>query len=279
MRSELCHHCGATVESGATTCASCGNTVFTQRFLGQILVDEGIVDTGKLEKAIQLQKRRLGEILVDIGACSESDLDRALQIQKVGRSRLHSTLRYLKLTIGLLALTVLGLCIALVRIERNKSFLHRLQEEKLSVQEVRSVMAGDSSHSKFEALRSLRHHLDQPEAIQLIAHALRHEAWYVKLYAVVLARQSRDAQLVPDLLKIMKDDPEFVAPFAHDAVREITEAQLERLKELDSTRQILDEMDSDAQGDDGLLILPVQGPELPPDHPAADGEPDAGSDE
>jgi hypothetical protein len=230
MEGELCHHCGAAVTGDEITCKSCGILIFRQRFLGEILVDEGLLPRERLDEAIRLQRRKLGEVLVEMGACKQDDLDRALRIQRLGRSRLDRYARYLKAALAALTITVVCLVFAVIRLQRYNEFLLRVQNEELTVAEVREVLHHDSYHSKFEALRSLNHHLTEPETVRLLSYALHNEPWYVRLYAVVLARKSKDPSLVPDLLKIIAEDPEIVAPVAHDAIREITEAQVGGVK-------------------------------------------------
>ncbi len=50
--------------------------------IGEILLEEGVIDPSDLDKAVEQQKMRLGEILVQNNAASEKDIDRALNVQK-----------------------------------------------------------------------------------------------------------------------------------------------------------------------------------------------------
>jgi hypothetical protein len=225
-RRDFCHHCGEAVPKGVSICPTCGQLVFHQRFLGEILIDEGFISRDKLQEALRLQKRRLGEILVDIGACQAEDLDRALTLQRLGRTRADIYYRYHKVAIILLAVSIGGLIYAVVKLDRNNQFLARMHRRELSVSEVNEVLNSNSSYSKIEALRSLIDHLNNPAAKPVLSCALRHEQWEVKLYGIVLARKSKNPALIPDLLEVMKQDPEIVAPVAQDAIQAITESQV-----------------------------------------------------
>jgi len=227
-RRDFCHYCGDQVPKGTATCPTCGQQVFQQRFLGEILIDEGLISREKLQEALRLQKRRLGEILVDIQACRPEDLDRALILQRLGRTRADIYARYLKLAVILLVISISGLVYVAVKLDRNNQFLARMHRRELSIAEVNDVLSSNSSYSKIEALRSLINHLNKPEAKPVLSCALHHDQWDVKLYGIVLARKAKNPALIPDLLEIMKQDPEIVAPVAQDAIQAITEHQVGR---------------------------------------------------
>lgn len=56
----------------------------TQKRIGEILIEEGVLDTKNLEKGLELQKKEgglIGSILVEMGAVSEEDLTAALSKQ------------------------------------------------------------------------------------------------------------------------------------------------------------------------------------------------------
>lgn len=224
-RREYCHHCGEALQPGSTSCSRCGNQVFQQKFLGELLLEEGVITREKLSEALRLQKRRLGQILVDIGACQPEDLDRALTLQRMGRTRADVYARYLKVAFVLVVALSGALAATWFKFDRSNQFLKRMRQRELSVAEVSDVLSGSSSYSKIEALRSLAGHLNDPGALAVVARALRHEDWDVKLYGIALARKARSPSLVPDLMAIMSLDPDLVAPLAQDVSRAIAESR------------------------------------------------------
>ncbi len=54
-------------------------------YLGEILVDDGVISQEQLDKALQEKDRKIGEILVDEGATTPDKIDRALQQQSLQR--------------------------------------------------------------------------------------------------------------------------------------------------------------------------------------------------
>jgi hypothetical protein len=176
----------------------------------------------RLEEALRLQKRRLGEILVEIGACRTEDLDRAVQLQKSGRTRAQIYRRWLRAALALILVLVVGLAAALLRLEHQSHLQLRIEKESLSPAEVAAILDEPDSPHKVDALRSLVHHLRDPQAAEVLKRALRHERWYVQLYAATLARDSRDRAYVGALIPLLIDETRVVAPVAHQALQAIT---------------------------------------------------------
>ncbi len=54
-------------------------------YIGEILVDDGVITQEQLDKALQEKDRKIGEILVDEGATTPDKIDRALQQQSLQR--------------------------------------------------------------------------------------------------------------------------------------------------------------------------------------------------
>ena len=192
------------------------------RLLGEILVDEGIVSHERLDEALRLQKRRLGEILVEIGACKTEDLDRAVELQNRGRTRAQIYGRWLRYALLVILLLVAGLAAALLRLERESHLALRIEKEALEPSEVAAILADPDSPHKVDALRSLSHHLKDPESVGLIKKALAHDKWYVQLYAATLARDAKDRELVAPLIPLLVDETRVVAPVALQALQVIT---------------------------------------------------------
>jgi len=113
---DFCLNCGEPLPEGTASCARCGRKAFQQKFLGELLIDEGLVSREKLEEALRLQKRKLGEVLVDIGACQSGDIDRVIRLQRRGRTRAQRYVRYFKIASALLVASIAALvaCLAYV---------------------------------------------------------------------------------------------------------------------------------------------------------------------
>ena len=54
-------------------------------YIGEILVDDGVISQEQLDKALQEKDRKIGEILVDEGATTPDKIDKALQQQSLQR--------------------------------------------------------------------------------------------------------------------------------------------------------------------------------------------------
>lgn len=126
---------------------------------------------------------------------------------------------------ALLIVSTGALAATWLKLDRSNQFLKRMQQRELTVAEVNEVLSSNSSFSKIEALRSLANHLKEPAAVDVVAQALRHDEWDVKLYGIALARKARSPALVPELMGIMNLDPELVAPLAQDVTRAIAESR------------------------------------------------------
>ena len=193
-----------------------------QKLLGEILIDEGLVSREKLDQALVLQKRRLGDILIEIGACKTEDLDRAVMLQAAGRTPAQIYWKWLRLAMVFVVLLTAGLAAALVRMEQQSHMLLRLEKEALSPEEVAQVLADPDSPHKVDALRSLLHHERDPKAVDVIKAALKHDRWYVQLYAATLARDSGNRVFVGALIPLLIDDQRVVAPVAHQALQALS---------------------------------------------------------
>lgn len=225
----VCPKCQGEIRLNDLSCRACGHQIRTQPLLGEVLIDEKIVSRDQLEQALKLQQRKLGEVLVDIGACKPEDLDRAFHIQARGRTRAElaqADLKKARLAAGALALVCALLVINLFRSQAHAAQTLRLEREELSIPEVVAIMNDPSSPHKFDALRSLSRHIQEPAALDVITKALKQEKWYVKLYAAMLARESMNRATVPALIPLLPDPQ--VGLTAHQSLLAITGEKLER---------------------------------------------------
>ena len=214
--------CGHELGLDDLTCASCGALVHQQRLLGEILLDEGLITRQKLEEALRLQKRRLGDILLELQACRPEDLDRAVQLQRSNRTRAQVYWRWLRHALVAIVLLAAATSYLLVRLEHQSHLQLRLEKEALTPAEVAAILADPESPNKETALRSLLHHPRDPQTIEVIKRALRHDRWYVQLYAATLARDSGNRAFVGPLIPLLVDDTRVVAPVAHQALQQLT---------------------------------------------------------
>lgn len=214
--------CGRELGLDELTCPGCGALVRQQRLLGEILIDEGLVTPDKLAEAVRLQKRRLGEILVEINACRPEDLDRAVQLQRAGRTTAQRYRRWLTAALGAICVLIAGVGYLLVRLEHQSHLQLRLEKEALEPAEVAEILADPDSPHKETALRSLLHHQKDPRAVDVIKRALRHDRWYIQLYAATLARDSGNRDFVGALIPLLVDDSRVVAPVAHQALQALS---------------------------------------------------------
>lgn len=217
--------CGRELGLDELTCPGCG-AIVRQRLLGEILIDEGLVAPEKLTEAVRLQKRRLGEILVEIGACRPEDLERAVTLQRAGRTRAQVYRRWLTHALVAIVALVAGVGYLLVRLEHQSHLQLRLEKEALEPAEVAAILADPDSPHKETALRSLLHHQKDPRAVDVIKKALKHDRWYVQLYAATLARDSGNRDFVGALIPLLVDDSRVVAPVAHQALEALSGQKL-----------------------------------------------------
>ena len=225
----VCPKCQGEIRLHDLNCRACGEVIRTQPLLGEVLIDERVVTRDQLEKALKLQQRKLGEVLVDLGACKAEDLDRAIHIQARGRTRAElavADLKKAKVAIGILALLVAMLGFNLYQSQARSADLLRLEREELSVHEIVKIMDDPTSPYKFEALRSLSRHIQDPAAVSVINQALKQEKWYVKLYAAMLARDTMNKATVPALIALLPDPQ--VGAVAYQSLLAITGQKLER---------------------------------------------------
>lgn len=222
LRLDVCPKCAREAGLDDLTCQGCGALLRQQTLLGEILIDEGLISREKLEDALRLQKRRLGEILVEIGACRTEDLDRAVQLQRLGRTRAQIYRRWLRNALVLILFLAVSLSYALIRFEHQSHLQLRLEKEALAPAEVAEILADADSPHKETALRSLLHHPKDPRAAEVIKAALRHERWYVQLYAATLARDSGNRAFVGALIPLLVDETRVVAPVAHQALQALS---------------------------------------------------------
>lgn len=216
-----CPKCQGPLALDDLQCTSCGSMIRAQPLLGQILVDEEIVTQAQLEEGLRLQQRQLGEILVEIGACRPEDLQKGLKVQKLHRNRVDVYKGRLYTAIAVIAGLTLCLLVMLGNIFQQRAereYLTRLQQGELSFEEVSRIMDEPASPHKFDALRSISDRLSHPSSVGLIGSALRNEKWYVRMYAVVLAKQTRSEALVPALIPLLEDTKYGLAPLAQDAL-------------------------------------------------------------
>jgi len=198
-----------------------GSPAGRQKRLGEILIDEGIISPEDLDRALQQQKRKLGEILVEIGACRAEDLDRAIQIQRLGRTRADRYLGYLRVALLAILMLVLGLTTTLLKLRDQSQFLLRIESEALTLEEVRNILGDDQATYKLDAMRSLTRFLDKAEINPILQSAFRSDQWYVRTYAIHLARRSNNPGHAEALTDLLNDPDEFVRGMAYEALKEL----------------------------------------------------------
>jgi hypothetical protein len=225
-----CPKCQGEVRLEDLSCRACGKVIRTQPLLGEVLIDEKVISREQLENALKLQQRKLGEILIETGACKAEDLDRAVHIQKQGRTRAElyaADLQRARMIMVLLVVVVAMLGAGLVHSRRQAMFRDRVEREELSLPEANEIMQDTQSPYKFEALKSVARNLSNPSAVGVIQAALKSDKWYVRLYAAMLAKETRNQAFVPPLIQILDDSKKEVAAAAHQALTAITNQNLE----------------------------------------------------
>lgn len=225
-----CPKCQAEVALHDLSCRACGQVIRTQPLLGEVLIDEKIISREQLENALKVQQRKLGEILVETGACKAEDLERAIHIQKQGRTRAElyqADLQKARAFLAVLAVIVVALGAGLISSRRDAAFRGRIEREELSLAEANAMMQDPQSPYKFEALKSVARNLTDPNAVGVIDQALRADKWYVRLYAAMLAKESRNQAYVPALIRLLDDPKKEVVAVAHQALTEITRQTIE----------------------------------------------------
>lgn len=225
-----CSKCQAEIRIDDLSCRACGNVVRTQPLLGEVLIDEKIISREQLEAALKLQQRKLGEILIESGACKPEDLDRAIHIQRQGRTRAElyaADLNRARVMVLVLVLVAIALGAGLVESRRKAAFRERIEREELTLAEASAIIDDPRSPYKFEALKSVARSLADPSAVGVIQKALRADRWYVRLFAAMLAKETRNQAFVPALIPLLDDPKREVAPVAHQALQAITNQTLD----------------------------------------------------
>jgi hypothetical protein len=197
-----------------------------RRRVTEIMVDEEIISPENLERALELQKQRLADTLIEIGACKAEDLDRALSLQKMGLTRAQKFRRLLRVALVAVLVLTLGFCALVLRLESSNLLLVRLQRADLGVDEVARIVGDSESPYAAEALRSLAPRLSDPRAAGILTAALKHDRWYVRMYAAALAMEARNKELVPALIPLLADPNKLVTPVALQALESLTGARL-----------------------------------------------------
>lgn len=177
-----------------------------RRYLGEILVDEGMIDPEHLTEALKVQRRQLGQILVDKGYLREEDLDMALKIQSKGQTRSEVLTRYLRLALFALFVLVVVAGLSCWELNRVQSFEDRLETALLKPAEIADLLDRPGLLHKMEALRSLEK-LDRAElAPALIAKGLDDDEWPVRLYTLHLVETRADRSLAGAVIPLVLDE-------------------------------------------------------------------------
>ena len=245
---ENCPKCSAPLGADDLACPKCGALVRTQRRLGEILlkmgyiqqkqldvalqeqdrklgeilVQQGLLQQGQLETALAQQDRKLGNVLMDSGVLRRTQLNRALEVQASTREPVFENRSFLR--IGLMsALIVAAGLVAWVfyTLERDKSFLARLKNEALSIDEVSAILSESDNVYQFDALRSLNRNLEDRRALELISRSLKSEKWYVRLFAADLAESSGNKTFAGALIPML-GEPRLISQTALSALKKIT---------------------------------------------------------
>lgn len=191
------------------------------KYIGEILVEEGLIAPEQLREALAAQKKQLGQILIEKGFIKPEDVDRALQLQ-VGIARSETYARYFRavLVVALLVTAMLGY--EFYTVNRRAQFLERLGEGRLTLAEVHDVLLSEGSTYKMEALRSLERYTPA-EREELLSAALRSDLWYLRLYAALFVQTRANVALLPNLIPLtMTDEPPVVRFAAGEALQRLT---------------------------------------------------------
>jgi hypothetical protein len=197
-----------------------------RRRVAEILVDEGLVTPGDLQKALEAQKKKLGEIVVEIGACKPEDLEKALELQRMGLTRAQRYGKRLRVALAVILMMTIALCAGLIHLTAATARLVRIQQATLTIEGVGDIVAEPMGTQAADALRSLDGRLNDPRAAVVLASALRHDKWYVRMYAAVLAKKMDNKILIAPLIMLLTDPEKIVIPVAQDALESITRTKL-----------------------------------------------------
>ncbi len=194
------------------------------RYLGEILIDEGLLTQDKLEEALKLQKKQLGEILVELGHLQAQDLGRALEIQAQGKTRAQVYLRWLRLALMALAVVTAVGTVALVQRLGDLRFREELEAGRLSAEKVLAVLEdrGRAPGERLDALASVANLKARDEQAFLLRRALRDPHWTVRMVALAQVRVLGVTGIEDDVIPLLLEPDGSVRAEAGRLLRERT---------------------------------------------------------
>lgn len=194
----------------------------SRRYLGEILVDEGMIHPEHLTEALKVQRRQLGQILVEKGYLRQEDLDAALKIQSQGRTRSEVLGRYLRLALAAVFVLVLVVGFSFWELNRVHGFQDRLETAALKPAEIGDLLGKPGLLHKMEALRSLEKLGDVPLRPALLAKGLDDPEWPVRLYALHLVESHGDRSLAGAVIPLVLDEASVVRSVAQRVLKKLT---------------------------------------------------------
>lgn len=194
------------------------------KYLGEILIDEGLLSPDVLEQALKKQKKQLGEILLEMECIDPADLDRALEIQSKGRTRAQVYAIYLRMALGALALVTALACWALVSILADMRFEEELKAGKMSATRILDILKkpGHTEGVRLEALRSVEALTRGDEKAVVLRAALLDPAWPVRLIALQGVRKLGTRTSAQDVVPLLLDPETAVQEEAHRVLMGLT---------------------------------------------------------
>lgn len=195
------------------------------RYLGEILIDEGLLSPADLEEALGHQKRHLGEILVELGKVRPEDVDRCLQLQTRGRTRAQRYQAYMRAALLAAGLASLVAGLAVWSLLRDMHGREALDRARLPGEAIAAILESGSVGQRMDALRSVSSLPRQEDQVAMLRKAMQDPGWTVRLLAAVTARALKLEGSVPDLIPLMLDEEQAVRDEARRVLRDLTGAR------------------------------------------------------
>ena len=191
------------------------------KYIGEILMDEGLIAPEQLREALSEQKRQIGQILIEKGYVKPEDVDRALRLQ-VGISRSERYARWFRYVLVVALMAVAGLGWQFMILNQRAQFIDRLGAGALGLDEVRGILDGRDRTHAMEALRSLERFAPE-ERRDVVVMALQSDRWYIRLFAVLLVSEDDHETMVAHLVPLtMSEEPSVLRFAAREALIRVT---------------------------------------------------------
>lgn len=195
-----------------------------QKYLGEILIDEGLLSPDDLETALKKQKKQLGEILVEMEVLAEEDLERALEIQSRGQTRAQIYLARLRVAVAALCVVSLLAAGAVWRAAQQARFDDEVEGGQLGLTRLMALVGdpGTRAGLRLDALRSVPNLARADEQAVVLRQALQDPAWSVRLFALTQVDGLGLKELCTDVVPLLLDETPAVKREAHRLLKEYT---------------------------------------------------------